>query len=176
METGKGRGALGTRPQLRAALDPCKRKKATLLIAKLDRLARNVHFVSGLMESGADFVAADMPQANKLPIHVLAAVAEAEAEAISTRTKAALAAAKARGVKLGVAGPANLRHVKIDHKAEADARVEQLHSTRLGLRSQGLTHRAMVVELNRHGVKTARGGQWHLPTVQRMLACLDRNA
>src|SRR5262249_8207532 len=89
------------RPELRPALDYCQRHRATLLIAKLDRLARNVHFVSGLMESGIPFVAADMPAADPFRLHIEAAVAEDEARKISERTKGALAAAKARGVKLG---------------------------------------------------------------------------
>jgi DNA invertase Pin-like site-specific DNA recombinase len=93
-------GKRSDRPQLAAAL-ACKRLKARLVVAKLDRLARNVAFISRLMERGVEFVAADMPFANKLTIHILAAVAEHEREAISARTKAALAAAKARGVKLG---------------------------------------------------------------------------
>jgi DNA invertase Pin-like site-specific DNA recombinase len=87
VETGKGSNALAKRLQLKAALDLCRKRKATLLIAKLDRLARNVHFVSGLMESGVDFVAADMPMANRLTVHILAAVAEHEREMISQRTK-----------------------------------------------------------------------------------------
>ena len=89
------------RPQLLAALEECRKRRATLLIARLDRLARNVAFIANLMESGADFIACDMPQANRLTIHILAAVAEHEREMISQRTKAALAAAKARGTKLG---------------------------------------------------------------------------
>ena len=89
------------RPQLIAALAAARTHRATLVIAELDRLARNVHFVSGLMESGVEFVAADMPTVNRLTIHILAAVAEKEARMISARTKAALAAAKARGVTLG---------------------------------------------------------------------------
>jgi DNA invertase Pin-like site-specific DNA recombinase len=93
------------RPQLAAALAVCKRHKAKLVIAKLDRLARNVHFISGLMDAGVEFIACDMPHANKLTIHILAAVAEHEREMISTRTKGALAAAKARGQKLGGPNP-----------------------------------------------------------------------
>jgi DNA invertase Pin-like site-specific DNA recombinase len=93
------------RPQLAAALDACRRHKAILVIAKLDRLARNVYFISGLMESGVEFVAVDMPQANRLTIHILAAVAEHEREMISQRTKAALQAAMRRGVALGSPQP-----------------------------------------------------------------------
>ncbi len=89
------------RPQLAAALADCRARRAVLVIAKLDRLARNVHFVAGLMESGVEFVASDMPTVNRLTVHILAVVAEEEARMISARTKAALDAAKARGVKLG---------------------------------------------------------------------------
>lgn len=97
-------GARNDRPQLQAALALCRKHKATLVIAKLDRLARNVAFVSSLMETGVEFIAVDAPFANRLMIHVLSAVAEWEREQISVRTKAALAAAKARGVKLGTHG------------------------------------------------------------------------
>ena len=89
------------RPQLLAALEECRKRRATLLIARLDRLARNVAFIANLMESGADFIACDMPQANRLTIHILAAVAERERELISQGTKVALAEAKRRGTKLG---------------------------------------------------------------------------
>ena len=89
-------GKRSDRPALAKALAACKRHKAKLVIAKLDRLARNVHFISGLMDAGVEFVACDMPHANKLTIHILAAVAEHEREAISARTKAALAAATPR--------------------------------------------------------------------------------
>jgi DNA invertase Pin-like site-specific DNA recombinase len=94
-------GKRNDRPQIAAALAACRWRRATLVIAKLDRLARNVHFISSLMESGVDFVACDNPHATRLTIHILAAVAEHEREMISQRTIAALAAAKARGVKLG---------------------------------------------------------------------------
>jgi DNA invertase Pin-like site-specific DNA recombinase len=94
-------GRKNDRPKLAAALDACRKHKATLGIAKLDRLARNVYFISGLMESGVEFVVVDMPEVNRLTIHILAAVAEHEREMISQRTKVALKAAKARGIKLG---------------------------------------------------------------------------
>jgi DNA invertase Pin-like site-specific DNA recombinase len=97
IESGKN----NDRPEIARALAACRARHATLIIAKLDRLARNVAFVSGLMESGVEFVAVDNPHANRLTIHILAAVAEHEREMISSRTKAALAAAKARGIKLG---------------------------------------------------------------------------
>src|SRR6266851_986624 len=94
-------GKRNDRPAIAEALRLCRLHRATLIIAKLDRLARNVHFISSLMESGVEFIAVDFPQANRLTVHILAAVAEHERELISQRTKAALAAAKARGVKLG---------------------------------------------------------------------------
>src|SRR5271163_4507783 len=94
-------GKRNDRPALAEALRLCRKHRATLIIAKLDRLARNVHFISALMESGVEFVAVDMPEANRFVVHIMAAVAEQEAEALSKRTKAALAAAKARGTQLG---------------------------------------------------------------------------
>src|ERR1700735_4834305 len=94
-------GKRNDRPALARALALCRVHNATLVIAKLDRLARNVNFISNLMEAGVEFTAVDFPQANRLTIHILAAVAEHEAVMISLRTKAALAAAKARGVVLG---------------------------------------------------------------------------
>ena len=94
-------GKRADRPQLAAALAACRKHKAKLVIAKLDRLSRNLAFVATLMESGVEFVAVDNPHANKLTIHILAAVAQHEREMISERTKAALAAARARGTQLG---------------------------------------------------------------------------
>jgi DNA invertase Pin-like site-specific DNA recombinase len=98
-------GKRADRPELARALDACRKHKARLVIAKLDRLSRNLAFIATLMDSGVEFVAVDNPHANKLTIHILAAVAEHEREMISERTKAALAAAKARGKKLGTPGP-----------------------------------------------------------------------
>jgi DNA invertase Pin-like site-specific DNA recombinase len=94
-------GRRADRPELAKALSACRRMGATLVIAKLDRLARNVAFISNLMESGVEFTAVDFPNANRLTIHILAAVAEHEREMISQRTKAALAVAKGRGKVLG---------------------------------------------------------------------------
>lgn len=94
-------GKRNSRPQLQAAISHAKATGAKLVIARLDRLARNLHFISSLQERGVDFVAADMPDANRLTIHIIAAVAEAVGRTISENTKTALAAAKARGVKLG---------------------------------------------------------------------------
>ena len=94
-------GKRSDRPQLAKALDACRRQKAKLVIAKLDRLSRNLAFIATLMESGVEFVAVDNPHANKLTVHILAAVAQHEREMISERTKAALKAARARGTRLG---------------------------------------------------------------------------
>ena len=168
VETGKGAKALARRPKLRAAIDACKKNKATLVIAKLDRLARNVAFISRLMEDKIEFIAADMPSANRLTVHILAAVAEEEARAISARTKAALAAAKARGVKLGKHGRAL---AKANRKA-ADTQAKALAPILRELQNEGLSLRDMAVELNKRGVPASRGGRWHLRSVQRMLGRL----
>jgi Resolvase, N terminal domain len=151
-----------------------------LIIAKLDRLSRNVAFISNLMESGVKFVAADMPMANRLTVHVLAAVAEHEREMISQRTTAALAAAKARGVKLGNPNGARaLRGIGNAHavaavKAGADAHLRRVLPVLKAVRGEGTTSlHGMAVELNRRGILTARGGQWYATTVKNLL---DRGA
>lgn len=172
-ETGKGANALAKRPQLRAALDLCKKHGATLIIAKLDRLARNVHFVSGLLETGCDFVAADMPQANKVMIQMHAVMAEWERDQISKRTRDALAAAKARGVKLGVAGPANLTPNIEDRQKAADAFADKLSGVIEGFRARSLSQRDMVAELNALGIKTPNGGAWHRGQLCRLLKRVD---
>lgn len=148
VETGKGSDALVKRPTLKAALEFCRRRCAILVIAKLDRLARNVHFVSGLMESRAKFVACDMPEANELTIHIMAAFAEHEAKRISQRTKEALVAAKARGVVLGAAGAANLKPNMELRQQTATAFVERLRPLFDGMAVRGLSQRAMVAERN----------------------------
>jgi DNA invertase Pin-like site-specific DNA recombinase len=167
VETGKGSNALAKRQQLRAALDLCRKRKATLLIAKLDRLARNVHFVSGLMESGVDFVAADMPMANRLTVHILAAVAEHEHEMISQRTKAALAAAKARGVELGGYGRTVLsgRNQAAARNGAAALKPVLDEIVAAGVRST----RAIARELNQRGIPSPMGKAWRQTTVVRLL-------
>lgn len=155
-------GKRTSRPELIKALAACKEHKATLVIAKLDRLARNVHFVSGLMESGVEFLAVDMPYANRLTVHILAAVAEHEREMISQRTKVALAAAKARGVTLGRARK---------NRAAANAFAKGLKSVIRGLAGEGITSVRKVTEaLNERGVEAPRGGRWHATSVARLLA------
>lgn len=170
VETGKGADALSKRPQLRAAIEAAKKQKATLIIAKLDRLARNVHFVSGLMESKVRFTACDMPEANELTIHIMAAFAEHEAKRIGQRTKDALAISKARGVVLGAAGAANLKPCLEERQQAANDFAENLRGTIEGMKARGLRQRAMVDELNQVGIKTARGGSWSLIQLQRVMA------
>jgi DNA invertase Pin-like site-specific DNA recombinase len=156
------------RPELKRAIEDCKRRRARLIIAKLDRLARNVHFISGLMESAVEFCAADMPQANRLTVHIMAAIAEHEREMISARTKAALAAAKERGTKLG-----NPRWHESIHKA-ASARnskptPEPLRQMIRGLRSEGRTLRNIADHLNTLGLKTGSGGKWYASSARTEL-------
>lgn len=170
VESGTRKG--NDRPELAKALAHCKRTGAQLVIAKLDRLARNVHFITGLMESGVNFVAADMPQANKLTVQILAAVAEAEAEAISARTKAALAAARERGVKLGK--PENLttdaqRKGAEATKAKARAAYANQAESIKAMRAKGLTFQAIADELNKRGEQTAKGAAFTAMTIKRIL-------
>jgi DNA invertase Pin-like site-specific DNA recombinase len=155
-------GKRSDRPQLAAALAACKRLKAKLVVAKLDRLARNVAFTAKLMESGVEFIAADMPFANKLTIHILAAVAEHEREAISARTKAALAAAKARGQKLGGPKLAEAqRNGAAKGRANADRFAANTRPVIDQIRKSGITTlRGIAAALNARGVPTARGGTW----------------
>lgn len=172
VETGKGANALEKRPELRSALEQCRKSGATLLIAKLDRLARNVFFVSGLMESKVKFIACDLPEANQLTIHIMAAFAEHEARRISERTRDALAAAKARGVVLGATGPQNLRRHVEQRQAGAEAFRARLRPVLEGFTAQGINRRAMVVQLNALGIRAAGGGAWSLGQLQRVFDAL----
>ena len=170
-------GKRADRPELAQALEACRKQKAKLVIAKLDRLARNVHFISGLMESGVDFVAADMPEANKLTVHVLAAVAEHEREQISARTKAALAAAKARGKKLGWAMPERKREQRqaaLKGAAQGICDANKFAANVLPIieeiRGAGVTTLQGIADaLNARGIKTARNRQWAPNTVRNVL-------
>jgi DNA invertase Pin-like site-specific DNA recombinase len=159
-------GKRSDRPQLAAAIAAAKKAKATLIIAKLDRLARNVHFISGLMESGVDFIAADNPHANKLMVHLLAAFAEHEREQISQRTKDALAAAKTRGIKLGRNGANRLAPA---YRAEAVERARQLAPVLAELKAAGMSARRIAAELTVRRIATPSGGRWHAQTVLRMI-------
>jgi DNA invertase Pin-like site-specific DNA recombinase len=169
-------GRKADRPELARALAACRMQQATLLIAKLDRLARNVAFVSNLMESGVEFVACDFPQANRLTVHILAAVAEHERRMISERTKAALAVATARGVKLG-GDPASLknrelgwRHSARTRREQANRRAADLLPVIEALRADGaLTYAALAAGLNRRGVPAPRGGVWFPASVLQVL-------
>jgi DNA invertase Pin-like site-specific DNA recombinase len=163
-------GKKSDRPQLIAALALCRKKKATLLIAKIDRLARNVAFISRLMESSVPFVATDCPCANKLMVHLLAAFAEWERDQISSRTKAALAAAKARGVRLGAPDPrkGSAQGVAAIH-AKADGFAARVTPTIAGIRAAGVTSLSGIAQaLNARGVPTARGGEWTATAVRRV--------
>lgn len=177
VETGTQKG--NDRPALKNALALCRIHNATLIIAKLDRLARNVCFISNLMEAGVEFVAVDFPQANRLTVHILAAVAEHEAGMISQRTKDALKAAKAKGVKLGgnrgkissaqcVKG--NRASVK-KRAATAGKRASDLLPVIHAIRADGSsTLREIASALNEKGIATARGGRWSAVQVQRVMA------
>ena len=163
-------GKKNNRPELSEALATCKKHKAKLVIAKLDRLARNVAFISNLMESGVDFVAVDMPDANRLTVHILAAVAEHEREIISQRTKEALKAAKARGVKLGSPNPRKGSRLGVTaHKANADRFAANIMPIIREIEATGITsHSGLAKVLNTRGIKTARGGDWHPATVRNI--------
>lgn len=147
----------------------CRKNGATLIIAKLDRLARNVHFVSGLIETGCDFIAADMPHANKVMIQMHAVMSEWERDQISSRTRLALQAAKLRGVKLGLSGADNLKSNLAERKHASISFADNLRGQIEGFKLRGLTQRAMVAELNQVGITTSKGGSWSLTQIQRIL-------
>lgn len=163
-------GKRSDRPQLAEAMAACKREKATLVIAKIDRLARNVAFIANLMESGIEFVAVDMPHANKLTLHILSAVAEHEREMISARTKAALEAAKARGTKLGGRrDDAVYERMSATRSAQADAFAANVKPIIADIQRAGVTSYSAIADaLNARGVSTRRGGRWHTSQVRNI--------
>lgn len=185
VETGKGDGA--DRPELAKAIGHARRAKATLVVGKLDRLARNVAFVSALMESDVEFVACDNPHANRLTLHILAAVAEWEAQTISQRTKDALQAAKQRGTLLGSARPGHWdgrEEARREGARKGRERSAEVRSAKAatnyadllplvqGMREQGLSLAVIAQRLNDKGQRTVRGKEWSAMQVSRLL---DRN-
>jgi DNA invertase Pin-like site-specific DNA recombinase len=171
------------RPQLAAAMTAARIRNATLIIAKLDRLSRDAHFLLGLQKSGVDFVCADMPNANKMTVGILAIVAQHEREQISARTKAALAAAKARGQKLG-GHPASLKNQDIGSKrgnqtkaAKATARAADLRPQIEDIRASGCTSlRQIAGALNERRIVAPRGGAWAASQVRSLLERLEQVA
>jgi len=170
-------GRRADRPELERAMTACKVHHATLLVAKLDRLARNAHFLLGLKEAGIDFICCDMPAANRLTVGIMAMVAEEEAAMISRRTKAALESAKARGVKLG--SPGNLtpagRKTGVQRSAEARREDSQHYAALLAptldeIRAEGVDSlRGIAANLNSRGIPARRGGCWTATQVSRLL-------
>ena len=175
-------GGRNDRPELGAALNLARLTGATLVIAKLDRLSRNAAFLLTLRDSGVRFLACDMPQANDLTVGIMALVAQAEREAISRRTKEALAAAKARGVRLGNPnGAAALRRagtggvaLRARVVANADAHAADLAQIVHDLRTSGqVSLRAIAAGLTLRGIRTRRGGAWHVSTVANLLGRIE---
>lgn len=173
VETGKRKD----RPELAAALAQCRLQGATLIVAKLDRLARNVAFVSNLMESGCEFCAVDFPQANRFMVHLLAAVGEYEAKLISDRTKAALQSAKRRGMRLG-GDRGNILAIQSKgsrmgnavRTAKAQQRAGDLRPVIADIQSKGEgSLRNIAAQLNARGIQTARGCEWTPTAVMRVL-------
>jgi DNA invertase Pin-like site-specific DNA recombinase len=163
-------GKRASRPELDAALAACKKHKAKLIVAKLDRLSRNVSFLLKLIDAGVEVLFGDLPELNgamgKFVLITMANVAELEAGLISERTKAALKAAKARGVKLGRHGSEVLA---AKYRDEARQRAMQLEPIMREMQGKGYSMRRMATELTKRKVKTPRGGEWHPQTVKMVM-------
>ncbi|MGA8087676.1 MAG: recombinase family protein [Terracidiphilus sp.] len=177
VEVESGKRSDRDRPKLAQALSLCRLHRATLLVAKLDRLARNVEFISALMASGVKFVAVDLPQVNDMVVHILAAVAEGEAKAISARTKVALAACKARGTRLGGLrgnssdiGPKGQKaSLKKRRESAAKYRADVLPVIQEKQKQGAVSLRQIAAALNKDGTPAPRGGEWSAVQVQRVL-------
>jgi DNA invertase Pin-like site-specific DNA recombinase len=175
-------GKRNDRPELEAALRRAKVSDALLCIAKLDRLSRSVAFLATLQDSGARFIAADMPEADETMVHVMAAFAQRERKAISTRTREALAAAKARGVKLGnPQGAAPLLRANKGNSAAIEARAatagqfarERAQDVAEVREAGAKSLREIAAGLNARGVTTPNGGPWHATSVKRLLGRIE---
>ena len=173
VETGKGADALDRRPQLAAALNEACRLRCSVAVAKLDRLSRDVHFISGLMAHRVPFVVAELgPNVDPFILHLFAALAEKERALISTRTKAALAAAKARGVTLGSPKLAKARKNAVASvKAAADHHAANVLPVIREIQHSGVRSlHAIADALNARGITTPRGGKWYAKSVSNVLA------
>jgi DNA invertase Pin-like site-specific DNA recombinase len=173
VETGKGSDALDRRPQLSAALAAARKAKCHVAVAKLDRLSRDVHFISGLMVHRVPFLVAELgPDVDPFVLHLFAALAEKERSLIATRTRQALKAAKARGVTLGNPKLAEARGNAVEAvRAAADRHAANvLPIIREAQKAGATTLREIADVLNARGVSTARGGQWHATSVRNMMA------
>jgi len=170
-EVESGRKTDEERPQLAAALDYCKRNKATLVIAKLDRLARNAEFLLRLQNSGAEFVCCDCPNADRFTVGILALVAQRERELIGERTRLGLAAAKAKGVKLGTPNPAKaVDAMKVANKTAKTEFAVKVLPVINEIKSAGVsTLRGICECLNRRGISTRNGKTWYPATVRNVL-------
>jgi DNA invertase Pin-like site-specific DNA recombinase len=164
-------GKRNDRPELEKALAACKKRKAKLVIAKLDRLSRNLAFIATLMDSGVEFVAVDNPHANKLTVHILAAVAQHEREIISARTSAALKAAKARGKRLGNPKLSDARRRAAAARTEsADRYSANILPVIREIQGSGVKSlRGIARALAARGIPTARGGAWTAVQVSDVL-------
>ena len=179
VESGKN----DNRPELNKAIDHCIITNSILLIAKLDRLARSVHFVSSLMRSGVEFIACDNEHANKLTIHLLASIAEYEREIIGTRIREALKQTKIRGTKLGVAGKKNLTedgrkkgilNSRTKRAKNADEFAMKIRPIIQDIHNSGITTlKSISNELNNRNIRTSRSGRWSATSVSRVLKRLD---
>jgi DNA invertase Pin-like site-specific DNA recombinase len=172
VETGKGTDALERRPQLRAALSAARKHRCHIAVSKLDRLSRDVHFISGLMAHKVPFWVAELgTDVDPFVLHLFAALAEKERSLISTRTKQALAAAKARGVALGNPRLHMARKSAMETvAASADKFATNVLPIIREAQMAGATSlRQIAAALNARGVATARGGQWHATSVSNIL-------
>ena len=162
------------RPQLAKAMERCRLTGATLLVAKLDRLARDAHFLLGIQKAGVEFVAADMPSATRLTVGIMAMVAEEEARMISARTKAALAAKRAQGHKLGGyregAPKVNAAMGREAQRRKADSFASSVLPTIREIQAEGASLREVARRLTHQGIRTARGAAWTAQAIKNVLA------